>query len=442
MFQGVERVQAYLSEHRGVYPCVNFYQETKKMDGANRLVKELTSQNVLDSLDRTASPDFASGFKNVGKIVGLLGRAGDHLGLGTDLLVAFGFKEKRVMKELDELSKNISLMGQEMDKPDLLTQSKSTSLWRFWLIHDKVLSTVLQFEQSVVHDHHPLPGSDRDRETYCKRLGHMVQAYSPTQVIIDLRHMHCLIMGEPGFGKPLFKQLAEEACMLENEELDKFLGPFLFFFQSVIALQVRAVRMLLSFIMYEQEDTAIYERDLVAIAKNVVLQMGERSNPVYQFKWYINFKAFGEQNAIIASVKWPGWYAYVDNTSNMRGWKETAGEQGLFKIEPHHGGTFLITTGCWKDYYVYMDSSAFSNVRACKGDPGNQGYWKINFKDISTRTFTLTPVEYPNYYMHMESNAWGNLSGKKDELDDSCYFKLRVEPVGHGANGIELADQS
>ena len=100
-------------------------------------------------------------------------------------------------------------MDQEIAKPSLLT--RSTSLWCFWLIHDKVLSTVLHFEQSVIHDNHPLPGSDRDQEMYCKRLGQMVREYSPTQVIIDLRHIHSLIMGEAGFGKPLFKQLAEEA---------------------------------------------------------------------------------------------------------------------------------------------------------------------------------------------------------------------------------------
>ena len=236
------------------------------------------------------------------------------------------------MQELDELSKNISLMDQEIAKPSLLT--RTTSLWRFWLIHDKVLATVLHFEQSVVHDHHTLPGSDRDQEMCCKRLGQMVREYSTTQVIIDLRHMHCLIMGEAGFGKPLFKQLAEEAYTLENEELDRFLSPFFFFFQSVIALQVRALRMLLSFIMYKQED-ALYERDLVAIASNVVLQLGEKSNPVSQFRWYVKFKAYGHENVMIVSVKWPGWYAYMagDAIGNLQGRKGHPGDQGIFKID-------------------------------------------------------------------------------------------------------------
>ena len=260
----------------------------------------------------------------------------------------------------------------------------------------------------------------------------MVQEYSPTQVITDLRRMHGIIMGEAGFGKPLFKQLAEEAYTLENEKLDRFLSPFFFLFQSVIALQVRALRMLLSFIMYKQED-ALYERDLVAIAKNVVLQLGKGSNPVSQFHWYVKFKAYGHENAMIVSVRWPGWYAYMTGgvISNIRGWKGHPGDQGRFKIEPRHGGTFKISTRRWSNYYVYMDSSPFKNVGTCRGDPGNQGYWKFNFKDIRTRTVTLTPVEYPNYHMHMSSNAWGNLSGKRGNLDDSCYFKLCDEPVGH-----------
>ena len=443
MSQGLARapVDFFLRKHLSVYPCEKFNQETKRIDGANRLTKELTSQNALDSLANTA-PDLATGLEKVAKIVGLLGRASDHLGLGTDILVALEYKEKRVMQELDELSKNISLMDQEIDKPDLLTQARTASLWRdFWIIHDKVLSTVLHFEQSVVHDHHPLPGPDSDRDLFCARLGRMRSDYSPTQVIIDLHHMHCLIMGEAGFafGKPLFKQLAEEACALENEKLDKFLGPFFFFFQSVVALQVRALRMLLSFTMSEQED-ALYEKDLVVIASNVVLQLGERSNPVSQFKWYINFKAFGEQNAMIVSVKWPEWYVYMadDAFGNLKGWKGHPGDQGIFKIEPHDGGTLKITTRRWEDYHVYMDMT--KNVRGCRGDPGNQGYWKFNCKDIRTRMFTLTPVEYPSYYMHMAKNAWGGVSGKDGNLDDSCYFKLCDEPVGDDAD--EVVDQS
>ena len=444
MAQGVVRAPTdlFLRKHLSVYPCEKFNQETKRIDEANRLIKEVTRQNVLDSLANKA-PDLASGLNNVAKIVGLLGRAGEHIGLGTDLLVALGYKEKGVMQELDELSKNISLVDQEIDKPDLLTQ-RTASLWRsFWLIHDKVLSTVLHFEQSVVHDHHPLPGPDSDRDLFCARLGRMKSDYSPTQVIVDLHHMHCLIMGEAGFGKPLFKQLAEEAYTLENEKLDQFLGPFFFFFQSIIALQIRAVRMLLSFIMYEQEDV-LYEKDLVAIASNVVLQLGERSNPVSQFHWYINFKAFGEQNALIVSVKWPEWYVYMadDAFRNLRGKKGHPGDQGIFKIEPHHGGTFKISTRHWGDCHVYMDSTAIKNVRGCRGDPGNQGYWKFNFKDMRTRTFTLTTAEYPHYHMHMASNALGNIYGTEKDLDDLCYFKLCDEPVGDDANGIELTNES
>ena len=91
-----------------------------------------------------------------------------------------------------------------------------------------------------------------------------------------------------------------------------------------------------------------------------------------------------------------------------------------------------------------MDSTAFKNARACKEDPGNQGYWKINIRDIRTRTFTLTPVEYPHCHMHMASNTctWGNLSGKKGNLDDSCYFKLCVEPVEHNDDSVQCSENS
>ena len=62
-----------------MYPSVNFNRETKRIDGANQLVKELTGQNVIETLE-TAAPYLADGLKNVAKIVGFLGRAGLTLG--------------------------------------------------------------------------------------------------------------------------------------------------------------------------------------------------------------------------------------------------------------------------------------------------------------------------------------------------------------------------
>ena len=75
-FQGVARVKEHLVKHHanGVYPSVNFNEETQKIDGANRLMKELTSQNVLEALADTA-PVLEDGLKNVAKIVVLLGPA-------------------------------------------------------------------------------------------------------------------------------------------------------------------------------------------------------------------------------------------------------------------------------------------------------------------------------------------------------------------------------
>ena len=76
MFQGVARVSEYLRKHSGVYPCLN--EETRRIDEANSLVKQLTDRNVLETLAHTA-PDLAAGFENVAKIVGLLGPAGWEL---------------------------------------------------------------------------------------------------------------------------------------------------------------------------------------------------------------------------------------------------------------------------------------------------------------------------------------------------------------------------
>ena len=66
-FQGVARVKEHLAKHHAddrVYPSENFNEETKKIDGANKFMKELTSQNVLETLAHTA-PDLAAGLEKV-----------------------------------------------------------------------------------------------------------------------------------------------------------------------------------------------------------------------------------------------------------------------------------------------------------------------------------------------------------------------------------------
>ena len=105
--------------------------------------------------------------------------------------------------------------------------------------------------------------------------------------------------------------------------------------------------MLLSFIMYKQED-AIYIKEIWWPLLVMWYYSWERR--VTQFLSSIGTSNSKHLNMkmlyMIVSVKWPGWYAYMagDAIGNLRGWKGHPGDQGIFKIEPHHGGTFKITS--------------------------------------------------------------------------------------------------
>ena len=110
--------------------------------------------------------------------------------------------------------------------------------------------------------------------------------------------MHLLITGEAEFcdGKPLFEQLAEEGNEfegneLEGEEVNQFVSTLLFQFQTVICLEIRAIRMLRSFITCEEADVK-HSKRLQAVFENLAQQIGKH-DPFQLYEWYLNFRAIG-----------------------------------------------------------------------------------------------------------------------------------------------------
>ena len=69
-------------------------------------------------------------------------------------------------------------------------------------------------------------------------------------------------------SKPLFKQLAEEANELEGAAFDQFVSALLLQFQVVLGLEMRAVRMLRSFIALQEKD-AVYSNDVKTIFEHL-----------------------------------------------------------------------------------------------------------------------------------------------------------------------------
>lgn len=408
----MEKLKKYTAkpEAKKIYSTLD--QAAKVFDIASYAVEVLSKGNLIDALEKM-NPALANRLSKVGRFARMLGPAGAVLGTGLDLLVGIGAMEVKVVEKLDKISQQMDDLKEEVNVHIKVTQA----LGRFLPIHDKVLACVLRYEQVVAN-----PGS---AESFCDRLGDMIKDYTPNQIVVDLNQMHSLITGETGFGKPLFEQLSEEAYTAEGADLDKFIASLLLRFQSAMALQIRAVRMLRSFIAYQEED-AFYASDMVMVIKNLALQRKEY-DPSPQFDWYFQFMAFGGQ-ATLTVEKWPNWYLYMSNDSvgNIRGCEGHPGDQGVFNISPGRDGFFRLTTKKWPTWYVYMESSSFRNVRGWEGDPGKQGYWRFIIKDLKAHCFTFVTQEYPECYMYMQENAWGNISGTDEMPDSSCSFQVHL----------------
>ena len=282
------------------------------------------------------APELAKMLVQVGQLASALGPAGAALSMGVDLLVMFHAQPDSTMrKKLDEISHHVKSL-QETTRIQL---NVLEAMERFLPIYDKILAHVLRLEQIFAN-----PGNS---ESFCERLGGMTKDYSPNQIIVDLCQMHALIMGKTGFGKPLFEQLAEEAYSWEGEEFDTFIGTFLLQFHTVVSLEIRAVRMLRSFVVYEQKDT-IFDQDIKLILTHLALQYKEH-DPAPQFEWYFKFRASGGE-ARLSIGKSPVSYMYMEDSIFSSGIKIGAEgtfsdhDQSVFIFSPQSNGTFRMTS--------------------------------------------------------------------------------------------------
>lgn len=215
---------------------------------------------------------------------------------------------------------------------------------------------------------------------------------------------------------------------MQGKELDDFVVNHLLQFQVVLALEVRAVRMLRSFIAYEEQDPA-FATDLKVIFQDLTVQRRKFDPQNSCYGWYVQFKAFSGTFQI-TTEKWPERFLYMQHRGNIRGVESPycKGEQSVFKIEPLCDEKFLISTTEWPEWYLYMSGVLWStdgDVRGWFGDPGRQGYWYFKVKDIRERTFELTTHKWPNWYMCMDKNGiFMNVAGKKGEPGPQGHFKL------------------
>ena len=310
------------------------------------------------------------------------------------------------MSKLNEISRKVDQLRNDVERGfnSLKVQFKITqALESFLPVYDELIKNIRIYEG--------MP--DKDQSTYLRQLALMVKDYSPNKIIRDLCQIHSLIVGKGGFSsrKPLFKQLEEELNGLEGKDADEFIGNLILQFQTVIGVQVRAIRMLRTFITYCGDDVTFCE-EMRVIFNNLAYQR-QVCDPALK---YVRFKAVGGKIALIPQVH-PDTQVYVEKIpfynrlleGAMLGIRAEAefrkcdlyAKKGVLIVNRHqqHKDTFLISSKMWPDYYLYIMNTPVGEIAACEGDPGPQGHWKFTAVDVREGVFTLTTKKWPNYHL-------------------------------------------
>ena len=376
----------------------------KVLDTTNNTIKFLSKPEVKKALVKV-SPDLAEVVGKASCIAKALGPAGMVLGKGIDLFVAMGLAQDATMAKLDEISSQIDALRSEVEQgfQNLKAFIKSTvELNRFLQTYDTMLTNVLKYEKLISSPEKNTP------DLFMRKMKLMVDTYSPSQIVHDLEKMHNLIAGKTGMGDPLFEVLSREVNAYKGKDVDQFIANLILKFQTVIGVEMRAVRMLRSFVAFTEEDVAFLD-SIESIFRNIADQRREY-DPGTKFEWYLKFMATGGV-VKMKSTKWPEYNLTMSHFEEKRlsGYAKEIDENGVFIITPHsEGGKFLISTKEHPKRYLYMENGVFtSNIVqwVTDEDPGPQGHWNFIIKNFQARSFTLTTCKWPEWFVYMTTNV-------------------------------------
>ena len=399
-----DKVKGYIADPEIKKICAAIKTSAEVLDVSNSTFEYLAKPEITETLLKMV-PTLAKELSKIARFASMLGPAGLALGSAVDLLSAFGLLEGSNMeRKLDEISSQIEELREDVSKgfESLKVHVKIGQVQqRFLPIHDKMLTNVQHFEKIL---------TSHDQDDIWKRLKELFKTYPPGVIIQDLGQMHNAITGQAGFTNPVFQQLAEEGNQFEGENADYFLSTLFLQFQLVVGLEMRAVRMLQLFILYE-ETVDVYEDEIKKIFNNLAIQRKEH-DPALSFEWYLRFRAEGGR-MLMSTVKWPNRFMYLTNDRDgyVRGLVGHPGDRGVFIIKPDNEGRYFITTNRWKDCYLYMAKGYYGYIRGEKKDHGPQGSWKFTVKNIGERAFVLTTEKWPNQHMVMQYHQYRNHKG-------------------------------
>ena len=245
---------------------------------------------------------------------------------------------------------------------------------------------------------------------------------APYDIIRDLKQMHNLMVGSStGFGVPLFEQLTREVKRCQGHTFDTSMASLFAQFQAVIALEMRVVRMLRSFLAYSQEDLD-HEADVKAIFEDLRKQR-TTCDPLSDksFQWYCTFKIRGGYYYIKALK--PNEFLYMESgNGRISGSKAVPGREGYFEIKPCEQvgseGAFLLSAIEYPYQYMQLnEDEEDGDVMKSKNSSITQCHWYFHVHDVDSKVFKLRTVKWSRY-VYMQDD-WATDRGGPTSVHES-----------------------
>lgn len=386
---------------------------------ANAVMKFLNSDETKQLLTKFL-PKIASQLSKVASFASFLGPAGVAVSLVVDILSIFGIfsTDDQVMKLLEKISNQIEELRDDIKQGFKEIKTKLDTnliLGQFLAVRNKVAASVEIYEQNVaaiqaLHEKR----SKADEELFYQRLADMVRGYPPNEVIHDLKLMHNIITGKTYFAQPLFNQVAEEMIAVEGDDFDKFMVTLFSQFQLVIALQIRAVRMLRSFLVFTETEQR-YGIDLEAIFTGIGKQRRD-FNPASIFDWYINFKLKGGTFEIRCME--PSKVLFVKSNHYVYGKFEEPGISAHFTLKPVEGGAFLVSSQQYPDNFMRLESDEDNGDVTSTTDLNDiKCHWYFHVKDMQNKVFKLCTEKWPQRYIYFKDGDNYVMAAPFDRMD-------------------------
>ena len=253
---------------------------------ATKAFEILNKPDLMEGLIK-AIPIVAQALGKVASVAKLLGPIGTALGFAIDLLSFFGLltREDPVMKKLNELSMQIEGLRADVQKGFQGMHAETRAIAAKQQLHPvytKFLREIESFEL-IAATNHP--------KYFFQSMESLVTRCPPREIIDGLTTIHGIIIGEGLAIGPFFELMVEYCYTLEGKEFDQFMVSIFILFQDITSLQMRAIRMLRSMLVFTREDIQ-HKDDVKKLFDNMQLQLRDH-NPVPKFEWYLNFKSFG-----------------------------------------------------------------------------------------------------------------------------------------------------